>query len=79
MSSQNLGLLLSLAMYFLLVPIDLDANLLNASTLIFFLENSQNHSHILTKSVQSGMQHLKNEMTEVKVSDLLRKSLKLGL
>ena len=47
-----------LARYFLVVPIDLDGGLLDVYALIFF-ENYQDHGHILTKSLQSGMQHLK--------------------
>ena len=44
--------------YFLVVSVDL-VMLLDASTLIFFLENSQDPSHELAKPLQNGMQHLK--------------------
>ena len=51
------GLLSSMARYFLMVPIDLE--LLLDCLLEFFLENSQDHSNKLTKSLQSDLKHLK--------------------
>ena len=68
-SSQrtHLGLSLSLAKYFLVVPIDLNVDLLDVSTLIFFSKTLK-IIHKLTKSLQSGMQHQnisKNEPAEI--------------